>query len=406
MNSRTWVVVGLAAGSAAAAVISGRQLFFNLAYVWIGLLVVSDIWSRLSASGLELKREPLSNRGQVGHVFRERFLLTNRSRWSKLWVEVRDLTELPGYRATALTGLGLVGPSDLVGHQGSYVVDDLRRGRSEGWDIRTVCTRRGRFALGPTEICTCDPFGLFPRVRRLPVQQQVVVLPPVVRVRPGASASGRLSGGATLRLPTRQMTPNASTIREYAPGDSLNRIHWKSTARLQRLMSKEFEFDPLTDVWLVVDAWRRSNHDGEKFGTSADTYTRTFPSPDDPAAGLPRSTLDYSVTIAASLAYYFIREDRNVGLMAYSRARTVFQPGKGQPQLNKILESLAVITSEGRYPVDEVVKIEAGLIPRGTTVFVISPSTDTELVESAASFRSAKALSSPDPDRPILVRGA
>jgi uncharacterized protein (DUF58 family) len=388
MTSRTWVVVGLAAASSAAALTSGRQMFFNLAYVWIGLLIVSYGWSRLAARGLRLRRTPLSNRGQVGHVFRERFFLSNRSPWSKLWVEVRDLTDLPGYRATALTGLGLVGPSDLVGHRGSFVVDNLGRRQMESWDVRTVCTRRGRYALGPTEICTADPFGLFPRVQSLPIQQQIVVLPPVVPVRPAAFSSGRLAGGSTLRLPTRQLTPNASTIREYAPGDSLNRIHWKSTARLQRLISKEFEFDPLADVWIVIDAWMRTNHDAEKFESGSGTYTRTFPSPDDPAAGLPQSTMDYTATIGASLAYHFIQDDRNVGLIIYSRARNVLQPGKGPPQLNKILESLAVVTAEGRYPVDEVVKIEAGLIPRGTTVFLISATTDLEVVEAAAGLRA------------------
>jgi uncharacterized protein (DUF58 family) len=56
--------------------------------------------------------------------------------------------------------------------------------------------------------------------------------------------SGLLSGGEALRRRTHQITPNAAGVRDYAPGDPLNRIHWISTARRRRLMVKEFELDP------------------------------------------------------------------------------------------------------------------------------------------------------------------
>lgn len=388
MVPRTRVVVVLAALSLAAAIISGRQLFFNLTYAWIALLTVAFVWSRIAASGLRLRRDPFSSRGQVGHIFRERFTLFNDSRWTKLWVEVGDLTRIPGYRATALTGLGLVGPSDLVGHQGSYVADNLVHGQRETWDVRTICTRRGRYPLGPTVIRTSDPFGLFPVSKRLAVRQNIVVLPPIVPVRAVGVPSGRLSGGEAIRQPTHQLTPNASTIREYAPGDSLNRIHWKSTARMRRLIAKEFEFDPLADVWVLVDAWHRAHREGSRLEGRVEPYAGPFPSPDDPTAGLPQSTMDYTATIAASLAYHFIQNDRNVGLIAYARTRLVMQPSRGRPQLQKILESLAVIDSDGTYPVDEVAKIEGPRIPRSTTVFLISPSSDPEVVEAVAALRA------------------
>ncbi|MGA9190165.1 MAG: DUF58 domain-containing protein [Anaerolineales bacterium] len=388
MVPRTRVVLGLMILSLAAAVISGRQLFYNLTYAWVALMVVAFFWSRTAASGLEVRRQPFSTRGQVGHIFRERFFLHNKSRWTKLWVEIGDLTRIPGYRATALTGLGLVGPSDLVGHQGSYVADNLGRNQSESWDVRTICTRRGRYPLGPTEIRTSDPFGLFPLTQRLPVRQNVVVLPPIVRLRAMGVPSGRLSGGEAIRQQTHQLTPNASTIREYAPGDSLNRIHWKSTARLQRLIAKEFEFDPLADVWVLLDVWHRAHYEGDRIHRRSEPYSGPFPSPDDPTAGLPQSTMDYAATIAASLVFHFIQHDRNVGLIAYGRSRLVMQPSRGQSQLQKVLESLAVIEADGNYPIDEVAKIEVPRIPRSTTVFLISPSADAEVVEAAAALRA------------------
>ena len=45
-------------------------------------------------------------------------------------------------------------------------------------------------------------------------------------------------------------------MRDYATGDSLNRIHWPTTARTRRLMGKEFELDPTADIWLYLDLYR------------------------------------------------------------------------------------------------------------------------------------------------------
>ena len=385
MSFRARVIAAFFAISLGAALVSGRQLFYNLTYVWAGLIAVSFLWSQATAAGLIFSRERTSIRAQVGQVFREHFKLQNRSRWGKLWVEVYDHTDIPGYRANALTGLGLVGPSDFVGHRGSEVIEGLEPGHAFDWEARTVCIRRGRFLLGPVEIRTSDPFGLFPHTTRLRESGHIVVLPPVVRLQAYGVPAGRLSGGDAIRQRTHQLTPNASTVRDYAPGDSLNRIHWKSTARMQRLIAKEFEFDPLADIWVVLDGDRTAHH--ESLEPQA-PFTGSFPSLDDPAAGLPRSTLEYSVTVAASLAYHFIRLDRNVGLICHSRARIVLPPGRGRPQMKKVLESLAVVAAGGHQSLAEVMKIEAGRIPRGTTVYMITASDDASALEAAVGLRA------------------
>jgi uncharacterized protein (DUF58 family) len=48
-----------------------------------------------------------------------------------------------------------------------------------------------------------------------------------------------------------------ASVRDYAPGDSFNRIHWPSTARTGQLIVKEFELDPMADIWLFLDLEKR-----------------------------------------------------------------------------------------------------------------------------------------------------
>jgi uncharacterized protein (DUF58 family) len=80
-----------------------------------------------------------------------------------------------------------------------------------------------------------------------------VVTPHTVPITRFSPPVGYLPGGEAMHRRTPYVTASVSGVRDYAPGDSFNRIHWPSTARTSRLISKEFELDPLSDVWIFLD---------------------------------------------------------------------------------------------------------------------------------------------------------
>lgn len=387
MTSRAAVVLVLFGLSLAAAVTTGRGFFFSLSYVWGGLIGLSFLWSRLALRGVSLRRqtrsgrlgrarqetETITDRAQVGHMIDERFTLRNESGIPKLLLEVRDRTELPGYRATSFTVLGLFGPEDLHGHSGSAVIAGLEAHSEQLWRARTVCTRRGRYALGPTELHGGDPFGLF-RIRRvLPISRHLVVLPAVFPIHSFPIPTGRLPGGEALRRRTHQVTPNAYGVRDYVPGDSLNRIHWRSTAKRDRLIVKEFEFDPLADIWLVLDASAFTQY---RRGDSSSGAV-------DPRGRIAPASEEYAVSLAASLAVHFMEAERDVGFIAHAASRHVIQPERGQAPLHRLLESLAVLDARGSHSLGEVLKIEGNMIPRGTTAVLITADVRRGVVQAA-----------------------
>lgn len=377
MTGRALAIVGLAVLSFAAALITGRSHFYNLTYIWAGLVGLALIWSWVARRGLAFSRTIDARRTQVGHVLSERFELVNAARLPKVWTAVEDQTELPGYRATSLTGLGLLGASDRLGHTGTHVVGYLPGRGRVGWLVRTVCTSRGRFALGPTRLHSGDPFQLFPRILEFASEEHVVVLPAVVPIREVPLRMGRRPGGEALRRRTHQVTPNAAGIRDYRPGDSLNRIHWKSTARRDELTVKEFEVDPLADVWIVLDGDKRVHF--EKGEVEQGPFSRSA----DPASFLPASTEEYAITVAASLVVHFHELDRDVGLIAHGQTRHVFQPGRGQAHLQRLLEALAVIQLKGDLNLEEVLRVEGPQIPRDAGVLLISPDTSPRVLDVA-----------------------
>lgn len=365
MKHRRNVVLILAILALLWALATGRDILYNLAYLFALLLIVSFFWAWANINWVHLSRVTRARRTQVGRPLEERFTVRNTSIVPKLWLEVRDFSSVPSHRV-------------------SQVVNSLGPNSAYSWRVTTVCTRRGRYKLGPMLISTSDPFGFFPMERELTPTTNVVVYPMTVEIHQFALPVGILPGGDALRRRTHYITTNASGVRDYAPGDSFGRIHWPSTARRDRLIVKEFELDPLADIWIVPDM-----SSFEQFASSAPP--EPIPSDDIPRwvhardhyFRLHDSTEEYVVTVAASLAQYFLRSDRAVGMLAYGQSHEVVQPDRGERQLSRILETLAVLRAEGRVPISNVLEAESHLLPRGSTVIVITPTTSQNWVGSA-----------------------
>jgi len=363
MTSRARGVALIFAACLLGGAISGRPVFYSLAYLWLGLLLVSFFWSRTALRGMVVTRRPSGTRSQVGRPFEEAINVANRSRIPKLWVELRDSSELPNHRA-------------------SVVMVGIGAGRERSQLVRTYCTLRGRFRLGPARLYASDPFGLFPVSRLVPEVRQLVVLPLVTPLPSFPLPLGRLPGGVAVTEPTHQITPNAASVREYMPGDGFNRIHWMSTARRRRLIVKEFELDPLGDVWVVLDAcastqWTRPP------APEARPESPFLPS----RITLPSATIEYGVACAASLVHHFLRQDRSVGLLAYDRMRHSIQPDRGAPQLIRALETLAVLDGVGATQVEDVLRIEDTHLTRGAMVLAVTASASPGLVPALRALR-------------------
>jgi uncharacterized protein (DUF58 family) len=356
-----WVLLLVAL---AGALSNGRSLWWSAAGALFALIVISVAWAYLSVNWLRLRRRTLTRVAQVGQILEEEFVLTNLSWIPKLWLEVRDFSTLPGHAASRV--LGFVGG---------------RRWR--GWRVQTVCRERGRYNLGPLTLRSGDPLGVYQRDRQIARTSAILVHPAIFEFRQFPLPSGTLPGGDSLRRRTHYVTTNAAGVRDYATGDGINRIHWPTTARRQRLIVKEFELDPMSDAWIALDlhagAHIRAGGEagGEAGGDSADMEGEA-PDPASPnlQALLPPSTEEYAVSMAASVARHFLRQDRSIGLVAYAQHREALASDRGERQLGKLLEMLSVLRAAGDVPFDRVLRAEAPTFQRGSTVVAISASTD------------------------------
>jgi uncharacterized protein (DUF58 family) len=142
-------------------------------------------------------------------------------------------------------------------------------------------------------------------------------------------------------------------------------------------MVKEFELDPLADVWIFLDAARG-------------VHATKPPPPDeyDPQDiwkvrskfNLPQSTEEYAVSAAASLARFYLQRGRAVGLAFSGQSLNVIPSDRGGRQLGKILEALALLRAEGTLPLQGLIEAQARYLPRGSTVVLVTPATTETIV--------------------------
>ncbi|MGW8224277.1 MAG: DUF58 domain-containing protein [Anaerolineales bacterium] len=368
------IVLVLLTLSLVAGIVTGSSIYFRLSYVWAVLLVGTWLWSWQILRGVKLSRKARTTRAQVGQIYEEKIELDNTGWLPRLWLAVSDRSTLPDSAGSRL-----------------FPVIESRRGRT--YLSRTRLLKRGVFPLGPTALESGDPFGLFPVERVYPASESLLVYPLLVEVHDFPSPAGVLPGGEALRRRTFQVTPNAAGIREYAPGDSMNRIHWVSTARRNRLMTKEFELDPQAEVWIFLDA-SQTGQAAIPFSwpkrTKEDLWKHKF------EFTLPPTTEEYGVCIAASIARFYLSKGRSVGFITSGQNLTMIPPDRGGRQLGKILESLALLRAEGTLPIWGLIDIQAQHLTRGSTIVLITHSVEKEVMV-ATDFLARRGL------RPVVV---
>jgi uncharacterized protein (DUF58 family) len=161
---------------------------------------------------------------------------------------------------------------------------------------------------------------------------------------------------------TLQTTPLATTVRPYAPGDSMNRIHWRTTARFGEIQVKEFDLEQTADAWIFLDleaaAGRRAIGPRPR---SPCAWPRRFPTR---RSAEPRG-----------------RPDRQ-------RPPTTVPPPTACPPAAKILQLLAAVESDGRAPFAEALVNGLTRLRRGMTAIVITASQDPSFIRPLAVLRS------------------
>jgi uncharacterized protein (DUF58 family) len=328
-----------------AAFSTGYAFLFYLLYLAVLVLGGSYVAVRLGLTDLEAGYAVSQLSGHVGEQMRVTYTLRNGSRLPKPWLEVHNPTTLPGSLPGRAISLG---------------------SRSErSWLVRVPLVRRGHFRIEPLHIRTGDPFGFFEASATVGQGVSVIVYPKLEPLPAWRLPTASLEGSHASPERTLQTTPLATTVRPYAPGDSMNRIHWRTTARLGEIQVKEFELEQTADAWIILDLQRSIQ-----------------------AGRGEASTTEVAIQAAASIAHKAIGENRAVG-MTVNASRTAHLPAdRGGRQHLKIMQLLAAVEADGSSPLLETLVVTMGRLRRGMTAVVITASLDPAWVRALGALRA------------------
>lgn len=340
---------------------TGAAVYSRFIYLSLLMSIGGWIWTRWTVSGLRLLRNSRVLRANVGDIFEEHFEVVNGSRVLAPWIEIINQSAIPFASGSRLLTM-------LMGRQ------------KRTYLARTWLTRRGAFSLGPTRISAGDPFGLFRASKDFAADQKLIVLPLLFEIQSFLFPPGLLPGGQVIRRKSSEITPHAAGVREYVHGDAMKRIHWPTSIRRDQLMVKEFEQDPQAEVWLYLDSQQTVNF--EKPHQFDDMPIESLLFGRRPKFHLPPSTLEYSISITASLAHYFIAQRRAVGFASAGQTFTVHHAERSERQEGKILETLAFVEANGELSIAALVAAQASQLPQGSSAILITPTVRSELLQA------------------------
>ncbi len=183
--------------------------------------------------------------------------------------------------------------------------------------VEILPSQRGYLRLTGLTIACPDPFGLFRSSATITSPQSVLVLPKRYHLPPiNLPGTRRYQPGGVALASSVGDSEEFLSMRDYRPGDPLRRIHWKSWAKTDKPIVKEYQDEFFVRHALILDTFQKTEF-GELF--------------------------EEAVSVAASFAYSMETQESLLDLMFVGTEAYCFTSGRGLAQTEKILEILASV---------------------------------------------------------------
>lgn len=226
----------------------------------------------------------------------------------------------------------------------------LDAGGEQRFSYRLHTPLRGVYRLGPVCLHASDVLGLTTFTREVDAISEVVVYPMPLILPPlwPRVASGRQPRRA-VRAPSEQGS-DFFGIRQYVPGDDPRRIHWRTSARRDQLMTIQYAHEEALEGIIILDLFSK-HHEGEG----------------------ELSTLEQGVTLAITAARQAELRDGWAGLIAGGETDFSVLPDSRPGQYGRLQEALARVEPQQMDGWPDGVLEYLGPSPARRPVIVISP---------------------------------
>ena len=328
-----------------------RELYLAAYVIPIGLLfLVSNSLTSVDISGLKIQRKLAPSRTFGSDPIDVTIRVTNDTDQDLTDIEIEDRVPFPLTPESGLNSIPLSLPPK----------------ESLEWTYRISPAKRGRYIVGPISIRYSDMLGFYERRTRVMQEDSFTVLPTIEKIGT-LDLRARRVGAWSGQVPSRRVGAGTEfyELRLFNPGDELQRINWKASARTGRLVTNEYESEHVTDVLLIVDS----------------TEDVAFPM-------FKFDLTEFQLTLAGSLSSQLLLQGNRVGLAIYGVVRSWVDLAFGKRQLIRILDNLAMAKAGPAlvpmsYAIESVV---ISLMPSKSLIVFISPLLNDETASVISSL--------------------
>ncbi|MBI4304411.1 MAG: DUF58 domain-containing protein [Chloroflexi bacterium] len=325
------------------------------------------LWGRYCLERVEYRRKLSSNRVFFGEEVQLDVEVANRKPLPLPWIQIDD--EMP-IEVTFLKGK--LSPSHKVTRVVLTNLLPLSWYHKVKRRYHLRCGQRGYFSLGPASIHSGDIFGFFRREMQTEQADHLMVYPKIVPLEKLGIPSKQPVGDIRPKSHIFHDPILTQGVREYHFGDSLKRIHWKTTARLGQLQTKVFEPTTTIDMGIFLDV-----------RTTKPPYWGTIP-----------ELHELAIVVAASLSNHALAEGYRVGLYInqnrwFSDQLIRMPPSQHTDQLLHILETLAQIHPFETMPIARLVQNESKNLQWESTLVVITAAPTDDLLATMSNMKRA-----------------
>ena len=343
------------------------------AYVIVGLLLLGRVLGNAWSRQLSATRSCAADVLEIGQRFDVLVHLRNDGPFKPAWLLLED--------GVPLSSLALRPPALKISGAWLHVI---ALGRHETFTLQygVEVLRRGYNQFGPLLVETGDVFGLHRSCRLLTEPHFVLVRPKVLELAGYDLESPRPLGEIRMIHRLFEDSTRISGVRPYQPGDPLNRINWRASARAGELQSKTFESSSVAGATLLLDFHRSAYPPpGEYFGselavTLAATLARALTEMGEQAGLVTNGrdaaermkfrgwNLEFKTRDFARQGQQFQKDNRRL-------APCVVETRRDADQFERILDTLARLELTDDFSFPELVHAAAGSLPRSATVVAI-----------------------------------
>ncbi len=217
------------------------------------------------------------------------------------------------------------------------------------------CKFRGEYDVGLSEIYIEDFLGLIKLKYKIPEPKKIIVYPKIEHLPNFSILSSGSTDSQSAENGLQYNMNNIKDIREYIDGDSFRKIHWKLTARNDRLMIKNYEGTTEANVNILLDLRKNVYSDDENIIIE-----------------------DKLIEAAIAVLYFYLSKGVSVNYVYFNEKLDVFK-ASNMMEFEQIYKTLSCVNFDQQVPMADILRLHSESCSNSSDMIVFTSILDIDL---------------------------